>query len=355
VSARVLGARVGLAILAVVLLWAAVPAASQEGRADLPTIPLTCGGDVVTITGTDASEVITGTAGADVISGLGGNDTIHGLGGNDIICGGYGRDVVHGEAGADRVFGGPGGDKLYGGTGADALDGGVGNDVCKTGETFTSCERPAVSRLAAGCPSAAEVARINADLAISFESDPTAGTLACLASQGSANLTPLQKRAYNAVRIMQHIPFDAPLPWTSLGLYDWFVSAVDGIRFRGDIGYSYCCEPAGVINLKTGLAGEQTDLWINPDWNVGLAHLMILMVHEARHNQGYPHTCDGGTSDDTLAQMGAWGVQYYLQLWLAQHASPVFMKAPLAGNPGYYQWRHGGDAQGTLSSSFCNE
>jgi len=354
VTGRSMRTRAGLTALVVALLGTAVPAASLEEARDLPVIPLTCQGYVVTMKGSDGADTFQGTSGSDVISGMGGNDTIHGNGGNDIICGGEGHDVVYGGTGADRIHGGPGRDRLYGGAGRDTLDGSLGSDRCLAGETYASCERPTVRQLAAGCPSAAEVARINADLAISFESDPTAGSLACSASQGSANLTPLQKRAYNAVRIMQRIPFDAALPWTGLGLYDWFVAAIDGIRFRSDITYSYCCEPPGVINLKTGLASEQTDLWINPDWNTGLAHLMILMVHEARHNEGYVHTCAGGTRDGTLAELGAFGVQYYLQVWLATHASPVFMRAPIAGNPGYYQWRHAGDAQGTLNASFCS-
>jgi len=96
-----------------------------------------CGGESVTIVGTDADDRIVGTAGADVIVALGGNDTIIGLGGDDIICAdsgddrviaGDGADMVYGGAGADRIRGGDGNDGLYGAEGADLIWGMGGDD-----------------------------------------------------------------------------------------------------------------------------------------------------------------------------------------------------------------------------------
>ena len=113
--------------------------------------------------------------------------------------------------------------------------------------TFTSED------LIASCPSAQEISAFNRAVTINLESDPSRGTLVCRAADGSADLTRLQERTYQALRLMQRLPVDAPFPWTSKPLYDWFTSTVRGIRFRGDIGLSFCCDPVGVINIQTNL------------------------------------------------------------------------------------------------------
>src|SRR5438876_4314136 len=77
----------------------------------------------------------------------------------------------------------------------------------------------------ARCPTAAEVASVSAKLTLIFDADPTGPALVCNAFSGSANLTLLQRRAYNTVLAMQRIGFDAPLPWTApatASLWDWF-------------------------------------------------------------------------------------------------------------------------------------
>jgi uncharacterized delta-60 repeat protein len=86
-----------------------------------------CGGQNVTILGTDGPDVIFGTKFDDVILGLGGDDTIHGNGGNDTICGGDGNDTIFGDDGDDLLFGNNGSDILIGGNGMD-----VGVDVAGT-------------------------------------------------------------------------------------------------------------------------------------------------------------------------------------------------------------------------------
>ena len=192
-----------------------------------------------------------------------------------------------------------------------------------------------VEALIAQCPSSAEVAAFNTDLSITFEADPTAGTLVCQASNGSADLTRLQERTYQALRVMKAIHFSRPLPWTSQNLYDWFVSSIHGIRFRSDIATSFCCDPANVLNILVGsnFAALATNRWIDPSSGVGLDGLVALFVHEARHNNGYPHTCDydpavgGFINDQTVGELGAWGAQYYLNLWEGLY-SGSFLTAP---------------------------
>jgi hypothetical protein len=183
---------------------------------------------------------------------------------------------------------------------------------------------PNVQDLIDRCPTPAEIAGVEAGVKLSFEFDPTAGTLRCRAADGSADLTLLQLRAYQVLIVMQRLTFDQPLPWTDLPLYAWFTSTIDGIRFRNDIQNSFCCDPPHTINLVTGLFALESDRWLqaeNRDANI--QSLMVLMIHEARHSQGFFHTC--GTKDQTLEEMGAFGVQYWTYMWLAYHSDPAFM------------------------------
>ncbi len=74
-----------------------------------------------------------------------------------------------------------------------------------------------------------------------------------------------------------------------------------------------------------------TDHWIDPKYSYGLMDYYVNFVHEARHNQDKLHDCpvviDGQTrifNDQTLSEMGAWAVQYYLYNWLADYSDPAF-------------------------------
>ncbi|MCE5307697.1 MAG: choice-of-anchor D domain-containing protein [Acidobacteriales bacterium] len=202
--------------------------------------------------------------------------------------------------------------------------------------------------LTGSCPTAADVQEFNTALNITFESDPTKGTLVCRASQGSVDLTRLQERTYQALRMMQWMPLDTSLPWTPKSLYDWFVSAVRGIRFRGDITYSFCCDPAGIINIQTAnLAVVQ---FTTPEW---LAAQMVLLIHEARHNEGLPHTC--GTNDLSLPELGSWGVQYYMFEWMALHSGNFFVaKAQAGSTPVRYREWLWGDALPMFAGAICD-
>jgi hypothetical protein len=43
-----------------------------------------------------------------------------------------------------------------------------------------------------------------------------------------------------------------------------------------------------------------------------------VMVHEARHIEFGSHTC--GTKDNTISELGSFGAQYSLMLWLGTHS-----------------------------------
>jgi hypothetical protein len=195
-----------------------------------------------------------------------------------------------------------------------------------------------VEQLISQCPTSAELAAIDADISIAFESDPAAGSLVCEASTGSVNLTRFQERAYQALRVMREIRFSRALPWTSQSLYDWFVAAIDGIRFRDAI-FSFCCDPPNVINIAASpnSAALFTARWMAADAPLGLEDLVALLVHEARHNEGKPHTC-AGIDDQSVGELGAWGAEYYLELWEGLY-SGVFLTSPDV-YPSYYRDQH---------------
>ena len=167
-----------------------------------------------------------------------------------------------------------------------------------------------VDQFLAACPTRDQIASVDAELRLSFESDPTADEpLACTAAAGSRDLSPMKKRVYNSLRLMQQIQFDQPLPWTKEPLYRWFTANVKGIRFRSDIANSLCCNPDRTLGIATtNLVIKFSDRWVEPALGGGLDGFILLLVHEARHADRHPHTC--GTKDQTLDEMGSWGVQY---------------------------------------------
>jgi len=187
--------------------------------------------------------------------------------------------------------------------------GGSGSPTATVHEECPQPEYVPVPAVAWPCPPAAEVAAIRSDVEIVIEVDPTAGTLVCTAAEGSADLTRLEERVLQALWLMKRLRFDAPLPWTSRELYPWFVDAVEGVRFR-ETAYSFCCDPPGVINLAV-----HPDR--NPSYGESFPTLIEGLVHEARHADGPRHSC--GVSDRTLDEMGAWGAQYSLDLWMGRH------------------------------------
>ena len=234
-------------------------------------------------------------------------------------------------------------------------------------QTTTTTFRDA-NTIVAQCPTPTEVSESDLDLTITFESDPTASQIVCNASQSSRDLTLLQAQVYRLLTIMRQLEFDTPLPWTSDSLYGWFVSSIRGIRIRGDRGTSFCCDPDGVINIQ---AQNLAALHYPSDFQY-VGTLMVLFVHEARHNNGFPHTCfvglgtgprpdarisrsqeefSGvvpGSNDDTIAQLGAWGGQYYTDLFLGSHSDPAFI-------PPAMQSAFTSKAQLICNTRFCQE
>lgn len=234
---------------------------------------------------------------------------------------------------------------------AVAFDRGVNTSVFTIADA-EACQSPATSAftiddLTSTCPSAQEVAALDAVLKIRLESDPSAGYLVCRAAHGSADLTYLQERTYQTFRVMQFLPFDTPLPWTSKSLFDWFSGTIRGIRYRSDISGSFCCEPEGFINVQTGNL-EELDPWGPPF----LMNLAGLFVHEARHNELGGHTC--GSYDKTLSELGAWAVQYYFNEWAVFRAGSFLTQKTPTRVPSFYRQQAWLVASSLLNSGYCD-
>jgi len=179
-----------------------------------------------------------------------------------------------------------------------------------------------IDEILADCPTAQEIAEVDSKIILSFPADPTAGVFVCSAAAGSADLTREQKNAYNAILIMKHLSFDEPLPWTDQPLYDWFTDTISGIEYRSDIASHFCCGTPPVISIRAELQTFYSDRW------TAVGRLMALYVHEARHTY-MAHQCKKGV-DNTIAELGAYGVEARLYEWLAYHGDPavITMLAP---------------------------
>lgn len=199
--------------------------------------------------------------------------------------------------------------------------------------------------LIASCPPADEIASINADLNLTFTSDPTAGTLVCRAADGSADLTRLQERTYQTIRILRQLSFDTPLPWTEKSLYDWMTTSIKGIYSHSDISNSFCCSPANTVNIAAANLGIND--FVASEW---IGTQGVLYTHESRHNNGLPHTC--GSMDQTINELGAWAAQYYLQEWMIRHSDP-FLTPRLQDPQAYRSWFWNG-AQNVFNFDFCD-
>jgi hypothetical protein len=191
----------------------------------------------------------------------------------------------------------------------------------------------------ARCPTADEIALVDDRIRLTFVDDPTAPKLVCHASDGSVDLTRLQEFAYQAVLSMRRVKFDAPLPWTDKNMFRWFTEAVTGIQFA-KTQYSHCCESPMDIVITTDITIPDDIYWDEDGW--GVRGLIGLLAHEARHAEGYPHTCAyneaaGGNADDqTMEEMGAWAVNSLYFQWVADHSEVAYM-TPVDAPPASYR------------------
>jgi hypothetical protein len=184
--------------------------------------------------------------------------------------------------------------------------------------TLQSCGAPPPAAPAPSqsrsCPAPEEVAQIDREIATFFSSDPTAGALYCRASAGSVDLTYVQATVYDALLFLKGLRFDAPLPWTAKPLYEWLRNGINEVVTE----VSPNDWRAGYLKGRAvHIVYPSTIRLVEP---ITLGALPFsLIVHEAAHANGRPsHTC--GESDQRVDDMGAYGIQYYLYKWIAEHS-----------------------------------
>lgn len=171
------------------------------------------------------------------------------------------------------------------------------------------------------CPPRVDIEEVQREIPLTIKSDASAGKLACREEEGSANLTLAQFEIYQALLFLRRLRFDAPLPWTEQTVYQWLRSTIPAGIVLDSTGNSHSC-----LNC----AGPVTIVLADGHWSPfnrsisGMPYEGI--VHEARHADGWDHTCKYNTSgrfirDRTVSEMGAFGVQYFLNLWLDLHST----------------------------------
>jgi len=111
------------------------------------------------------------------------------------------------------------------------------------------------------------------------------------------------------------------LPWTHLRLYDWVKSKIDGINIVTGLNGGSCCFVDGRKNLvnvgllKGNTSGNAASI---PDLFAAWAmNNFSLLLHEARHMDGYPHSdcCPAGTGRCDAAYDPTNPSPYGLHVW----------------------------------------
>ena len=200
---------------------------------------------------------------------------------------------------------------------------------------FQEPEASTIDHRVVPCPSPASLRAIDADLDIRAEYGPllSGDEVVCSEAESGRELTRVQKHLYTALMALRAIEFDQPLPWTDQdNLYAWLVERIAGIRLRSDVGASYCCQPpedatGPYVNIAIPPRWESSDLFMS-ETGVDVWGLAELLVHEANHTVR-AHSCNG--DDQTIAELGSWGVVYYLNRLLAYHSDPCFVRPDPTG------------------------
>jgi len=192
-----------------------------------------------------------------------------------------------------------------------------------------------VDAIMTSCPTQCELARFNSDFDIVFEEAAGLPPYACQDGLDPSGGVNPRLAVYQALRVIAALSFDQPLPWTALDLYSWLDGTIDGIVIA-DTDVSYCCDSQNRIMLKADLLSQPAYAsWNDPQIGIGLDVFVGLIVHEARHANIGGHTC--GFDDQTLQELGAWGVQYYLFTWLAEQTSGWLTPAQIQASLGNAQ------------------
>ena len=209
------------------------------------------------------------------------------------------------------------------------------------------------------CPARDELKILMEDFPVLFEPPmrPKPPQYECTVPPTALEEIPDQLPIYQALRVIRHMVLSQPLPWTSLHPYAWFKSKIGAIVVSYTADKASCChtvyppgKPGGVLAITIPKADQDLLrsrlVWRDPQSGTGLFGLMLLLFHEARHVD-LPHDC--GYKDSSLSYMGAWAVQYYMALWMAEGKIDV----GLAGTP--YPPYLKQYAEDLLKTRFCDQ
>lgn len=216
-----------------------------------------------------------------------------------------------------------------------------------------------VDDLLARCPTTETMAAIRRDFNISFDARLSAPwSCSTDGRESSAMLT-----VYNAFRAMRLIEFDAPMPvLNTTNLYEWLYS-LDLTNIHFTVGEEWSHAERGTLSLRGELLDSpELRQWVDPRSAIGLANIVLLIVHEARHANaaGNPnanpdgtigHVCSRDPSienihDPSIAYGGAWAAQYWTSRWFAEHSSHYLTSL---------EKRYAaGDAEQIRTTRFCN-
>jgi hypothetical protein len=209
------------------------------------------------------------------------------------------------------------------------------------------------NQLVSTCPFEQEIQQIRNDFNIYFEKGLIDhGILQPWSCTNNGKESSIMLSMYNIFRLAKCIPFSKNFPWSpsQSNLYDWLKSLnLTSIGFFWAQQNEYSHASGKEIYLRGNLLGDPIYREIvNPQTGVGIVHVLVLLVHEARH-AGYNigHNCGGGAKDTNLAYMGAWAVQYYLLKMLAEDTGNFFTD--------YEKNMFLGSAQNVLTTRFCDQ
>jgi hypothetical protein len=169
------------------------------------------------------------------------------------------------------------------------------------------------------CPTREEIDEIRRDIPVQVNGDVSAGVLACRERDGSVDLTVVENNVYQSLLFLRRMRFDRPLPWTDKPVYDWV---------RQTIRNGIVIESSGDSHSCLGCMGPIHVVYTSYNWLRPTVYYLVatLIVHEAQHAAGKPHTCGYNAAygmtvhDKSVAEMGSFGVQYFLAYWLGHYS-----------------------------------
>lgn len=184
-----------------------------------------------------------------------------------------------------------------------------------------SSSAPAISDIAAfldQCPpSDPAYAQIRSDFEIRREGVPV-GVIPCSEPVSAMSISQYTDEliAVQALRTVYYMEGgrQAAYPWTAGSLYDWLKSKVGG--FDLSAGGSNCCASYNGRWYPRIATQNDWDRDYDRKWE-GISNQITLMVHEARHVDGYPHVgycplfpdqpygCDPAYDEQSLSPYGA--------------------------------------------------